>query len=132
MGEMGLTATECLDFHIVSENIEEIADSSVEIASFARTGARPRKEVAAFARSVAQEAFSLHSDAVKAFFEGGFSLADSVVSRQSRLGRRTHARENELIAKGARPAWLTTFTSESLKIAGYAAEIAKVVIDRGM
>lgn len=131
MGGMGLSATDCLDFHVVAENVEEIGDSALEIAAFAKKGARTPRKVADFARSVTDEVFALHSDAIKAFYGGGFLLADSVVSRQAKLGRRTHERENELIASGERPPWLTTFTSESLKIAGYASEIAKVVIDKG-
>ncbi|MDD5317843.1 MAG: PhoU domain-containing protein [Candidatus ainarchaeum sp.] len=131
MGALGLSATACLDFHIVAENVEEIGDSALEIASFARKGSRASKKAAGFARQVTSEVFSLHSDAVKAFYAANFSLADSVVSRQSKLGRRTHERENELISQAERPPWLTTFTSESLKIAGHAAEIAKIVIDKG-
>ncbi|VVC71756.1 PhoU domain protein [uncultured archaeon] len=131
MGALGLTATDCLDFHIVAENVEEIADSALEISQFSRKGRHASSQSAGFARQVTAEVSALHADAIKAFFGGGFALADSVVSRQAKLGRRTHARENEFISSGEKPQWLTTFTSESLKIAGYAAEIAKVVIDRG-
>jgi len=127
---LGLSGTDCLDVHIVAENVEELGDAAMEIALLAHRGKAASGPAADFAREVTAETYALHADAVKAFSTNNFSLADDVLGRQAKLGKTVHERETGLLAEREIPPWLTAFVGESLKIGGYGAGIAKVVIDK--